>query len=364
MKPKKTIIITGTQIAPAIELITQLQQDPSTDWQIHYLGRKYTSPIQNTPAIEAEIIPKMGVTYHLIDCGKLDRRYLPNTIMGLPKTIKGIFQALYYIFKIKPSVVVSFGGYLSVPVILAAFINKIPSITHEQTSTNSLSTKINSRFATKVALSFDNRTQINSLPSSKVAITGNLLRRSIYDSSSKLFNKLINHPKLPIIFITAGNQGSHTINSLILKVLDKLTPKYIVIHQTGKLEFDRIKNETRGIQNYYLFDYILPKDIGWVFKNTSLIISRSGANSTQEFAQFGHKTILIPLPFTQQNEQELNAKWLKSLFPRRVIILNDLSLTPFKLLKAIKKLSQVKIKKSSITPQPNLKLLQLIYEIC
>ena len=99
-------------LRPAIELINQLQSDPNTNWKIYYIGRKYTSPIEKIPAIEYELIPKMGIDYKIIDCGKLDRRYWPNTIAGLPKTFKGILQSIYYVIKIKPQIVVSFGGFV------------------------------------------------------------------------------------------------------------------------------------------------------------------------------------------------------------------------------------------------------------
>jgi UDP-N-acetylglucosamine--N-acetylmuramyl-(pentapeptide) pyrophosphoryl-undecaprenol N-acetylglucosamine transferase len=174
-KPKKTIIITGTHLTPALELIRQLQSDPKTNWQINYLGRHSNSNNINDTSIESKVIPNLGIKFYPIYCGKFDRRYWPNTLAGIPKTIYGFFQSYRLIKKIKPQIVVSFGGYVSVPVIINARLKNIKTITHEQTLTNSLTTKINSRFVDKIALSFENERQMTQLPSSKIAITGNLL---------------------------------------------------------------------------------------------------------------------------------------------------------------------------------------------
>src|SRR5665647_3483105 len=83
VKPKKTIIITGTHLTPALELIRQLKKD-DINWQINYIGRKNNSSVDNTPSIESKIIPKMGIKFYSIDCGKFDRRWIPNTLKGLP----------------------------------------------------------------------------------------------------------------------------------------------------------------------------------------------------------------------------------------------------------------------------------------
>ncbi|MFA7676386.1 MAG: glycosyltransferase, partial [Candidatus Shapirobacteria bacterium] len=217
MKTKKTIIITGTHLTPALELIRQLKNDPKTNWQINYIGRKNNSSVDKTSSIESKIIPQIGINFYSINCGKLDRRWIPNTIKGLPQTANSIFEALFLIKKIKPNIIVSFGGYVSVPIIIGAFIKKIPSLTHEQTLTNSLTTKINSFFVNKVALSFDNKIQKEKLPKNKIVITGNLLRQEIFNPKKSKIGDSLEKINSNIIFITAGNQGSHTINLLIKK---------------------------------------------------------------------------------------------------------------------------------------------------
>lgn len=300
------------------------------------------------------------MNYFGIDCGKFDRKYFPNTLHGIVKTIKGFFESQRIVSQVKPNIIVSFGGYVSVPVIINGYFKHIPSITHEQTSTNSLTTKINSLFVNKVALSFDNPKQLTHLPKNKTTITGNLLRYELFTQKIKIPS--IKIKTKPIIYITAGNQGSHSINLVIKKILPQLN-KFTVIHQTGQLDFNDFKKIAKKYNNYYPFDYIETKYMGWIFQNSSLIISRSGANTSQEIAAFSKCSILIPLPKSQQNEQVLNADWVKHLLPQQTIIIEESQLNSKTLSLAINSLSQIKTNNQNTEFVPNLKLLQLIYEI-
>ena len=359
-KITKTIVITGTHLTPALELIRQLKNDKKFNWNISYIGRKFNSSDSKEKSIESVIIPKLNVNYFSIDCGKFDRKYFPNTLKGLVKTLKGFFESQKIITKIKPDIIISFGGYVSVPVIINGWFKHISSITHEQTSTNSLTTKINSLFVTKVALSFNNPKQLEHLPKNKVVISGNLLRNELFTQTIKIPS--ISKTSKPIIFITAGNQGSHSINLTIKKILPHLN-EFTVIHQTGQIDFDKFKKTSTKYKNYYPFAYIETKYMGWIFQNTLLVISRSGANTSQEIAAFSKNSILIPLPKSQQNEQLLNANWVKQLLPQQTIIIHQQKLNTNTLLKAIQSQSLIKTGQQTIKPIINFKLLQLIHEI-
>lgn len=358
-KITKTIIITGTHLTPAIELIRQLKIDTKVNWSIFYIGRKFNSSVSQKNSIESTIIPKLGIKYFSIPCGKFDRKYFPNTIQGIPKIIQGFFESKKIIKKIKPDIIISFGGYVSVPIIINAWIKRIPSITHEQTPTNSLTTKINSFFVNKIALSFNNLNQISHLPKNKTIITGNLLRHELFTQ-----NKKPNFIKtnLPIIYITAGNQGSHFINLIIKKLAPQLN-NFFIIHQTGQEDFSKFKILNSKLSNYYSTAYIDTQHIGWILKNSHIIISRSGANTSQEIVAFSQKSILIPLPKSQQNEQFLNANWVKDQLPQKTIIINQSQLTTDLLFKSIKQLDKIKKTKLPKTIKPNLKLLTLIHEV-
>ncbi len=363
IKERKKIIITGTHLTPAIELIRQLESDPKNNWQIDYIGRKSNSNDINDSSIESKIIPNLGIKFHAINCGKLDRRYLPNTIIGIFQTILGFIQSHRLIKKINPHIVVSFGGYVSVPVIINASLKRIKTITHEQTLTNSLTTKINSRFVTKIALSFKNHRQIKELPLSKIVVTGNLLRHQLFQPTPKPPQNInFKQKNSPIIYITAGNQGSHSIN-LCLKSILPLLKKYNIIHQTGKNDLNSFKKLSQKYSNYFSSDYFSTQDFAWIIKSADTIIGRSGANTSQEIVAFSKKSILIPLPKSQQNEQLLNAFWVKEKLKQYTIIINQNDLTSKRLLAAIEKLSDIQNIPRKYKNKPNLKLINLIHEI-
>ncbi len=340
----KRIIITGTHHTPAIELIKLLQSDPNTNWSISYIGHQYSAETH----ILHTIIPKLKVPFYNLDSGKFDRKNLWPTIQNIPKIVVSFFKAINLIGQIKPDIVVSFGGYVSVPVIIAAFVKRIPSITHEQTLTTSLSTKINSFFTTKVALSFDTKHH-----SSKTVFTGNLIRDAIFDQSSTRFSKI----QKPIIYVTGGNQGSEFINQLITNLLPSLT-NFSIIHQTG----NKIVTRTT-YKNYHHYEYIEIEDIGWVLNHADIIISRSGANTCQEIDLLNKNSILIPHPATQQNEQLKNALWLQQRHPLSTVIINQSEATPTSILGAIKKFpknQETPLLRQSLSTHP---LMKLIYEL-
>lgn len=352
----RKIIITGTHTTPAIELIHQLKNDRDFDWDIYYIGRQYNSSFNTEKSIESKIIPQYKVKFFGIQCGKFDRRWLPNTLSGLPQIYTGFIESFELIKNIKPHLIVSFGGYVSVPVVIAAFLQKISSITHEQTHTLSLSTKINSMFCKHIALSFPSNKK-----SDKYVITGNLLRREIFNPHSRFFeNQKLDLKKFPLIYLTAGNQGSHHLNIVLKKLLPFLTQNFTIIHQVGTKDFKSFSKLLKKFPHYFVKNYVDSTDIGWVFHNSKLIVCRAGANTTQEIAALNLKSIVIPLPVSQQNEQIKNALWLQKQLPKNTIVIKDSELTADLLDTCIYKLLYKKNTSSSITTSPNLKLLKFI----
>lgn len=360
---ERKIIITGTHLTPALELIRQLQSDQKNNWKIYYIGRLSNSNDYQQTSIESKIIPSLGIKFYPLPCGKFDRRFLPNSILGIPKTIVGLYKSFILINRLKPDIIVSFGGYVSVPVIISGWLQKITSITHEQTLTNSLTTKINSHFVKKIALSFNNQNQIDQLPEKKVVVTGNLLRYQLFKKTS-LSNPKIKfpNPQLPTIYITAGNQGSHNINMVINELLPKLS-NFNLIHQTGKNDYPLFKSLNKKYSNYLATDYFATQDYSWIIQHTNIFVSRAGANTCQEIVAFNKNAILIPLPKSQQDEQQLNALWVEKQQPQQTIVIPQEKLTPNSLMQSIESLNKQKNTPSPKSYIPNLKLLQLIDEI-
>lgn len=349
-KPQKTVIITGTHHTPALELIKQLQNDQQYHWNIYYITHQLTTDTH----IPNLLLPLLKNSLYQIPCGKFHRYSLAKTVNEIPKTFKALFSAFRLIKNISPDIIISFGGYISVPVIIASYFQSVTSITHEQTLTLSLSTLINSFFVKKVALSFPHPKCL----SSKYIVTGNLLRRQIYNTDSILFKKLkLKFKKFPLVYITGGNQGSEFINQITQKLLPSLIKKFIVIHQTGIHQAPYF-NSPRYLQ----FQYISPEDIGFVLNHAKIIISRSGANISQEIVSLNKSSILIPLPYSQQNEQTLNAQYVKNNLPGHTVVVSQSLASPPALLSAINKLSSTNVLPVK-TPTVNLALLNLIHEI-
>jgi len=355
-RPTANIVITGNHHTPAIELITQLQNDHQYQWHVFYISQLN----QNETHLQKTIIPLLGNRYLDIRGGKYDRNSLLKTILGIPKTITAFFRSLLFLKRVKPDIVVSFGGYISFPVIAAAAFLKIPSLTHEQTLTVSLSTLLNSLFCKYIALSFaPSQNKIPRFLSKKSVVTGNLLRSAIFSTQSTTLSKT--SPKKPVILFLGGNQGSTAINNTILSIIPSLTKKFFVIHQTGPQSFSVFRK--LSATNYLPLDYIDQNNIGWAFHQANIVVSRSGANTCQELDALDKKAILIPLPFSQQNEQLLNAQWLKRLHPKTIVIIPQLSLTPKLLTAEINQLLAVHHQPQTTPPSQNHKLLRLIHRL-
>jgi len=222
-----------------------------------------------------------------------------------------------------------------------------------------LATKINSYFATKVALSFDNESQKKQLPTEKTVFTGNLLRQEIFKTDTNKFTK----SKLPLIYLTGGNQGSIFLNELIYKLVPLLNNKFSVVHQTGKNDNPSAQSQLAKKYFYTSSEFIESEDIGWVLNYSDIVISRSGANICQEIDVLDKKAILIPHPFTQQNEQQQNANWLQRRHPKSIITISQEEATVDTVLESINKLSKIAhISHPQKLPQ-NHPLFTLIHEI-
>lgn len=351
-----TVLLTGVHLTPALELVKQLKKD-DTKWKISYIGHHQT---KNTH-LKHSLSPLINSDHlFFIPCGKFNRHQFLNTIFGIPLTIIGIIKSYLIISQLKPNIVVSFGGYVSVPVVIAAWLKSIPSLTHEQTLTTGLSTKINSFFVNKIALSFPLKN--TDLPPQKLVVTGNLLRTDILNRHTTANFKNLNSSPLPLLYITGGSQGSAIINQNIEKILPQIYSSFNIIHQVGTLDLDHYQQLQKRYPSYYAVEYVGPDDLGWIFKHAHLVISRSGANTCQELAALNKNCIVIPLPGSSHNEQLKNAHWLKNN-TYACLIINQDRLTSQYLLKSIQKISRQKDKTKKTKLTQNKKLLDLIHDI-
>lgn len=308
-RQQKRLVITGGHLTPALALINEIKKDRGK-WQIYYFGRKYALEGLKKPSFESRTISQLKNVYFVpLEAGKIQRRWTRYTLVHLIKIPFGLLMAFFWLLKIRPKLIISFGGYLSVPVIIAGWFLGIPSITHEQTPVMGLANRINSFFVKKIAVSFPSL--LSKLNSEKVVLTGNPLRSEIFKrkptQSSRLWPK-INSPK-PLLYITGGKTGSAIINQIIKKAIPRLTKKFFVIHQIG---LDPSMRPMRK-KDYLAIRFIGNNDIGWVLNRAVLVISRAGANTVLELAALKKQAILIPIPWSAGDEQRRNAQFLKNL---------------------------------------------------
>lgn len=310
------IILIGGHLAPALSVLEALPKDA----KILFVGRKYTLEGDSALSLEYKTITSLNIPFVGLNTGRLQRKITRFTFFSLLKLPLGIIKSFLILIGFRPDIVVGFGGYVSIPVILCAYILRIPVVMHEQTMKAGLANKLLSRFAEKVCISW--QTSVKYFPKNKIAVTGNPIRKFTISSSPAIEHLSLFNNKLPVIYVTGGSSGSHVVNIMIEGIIKELLLKYNVIHQAGDArqyrDFDRLKQlrdswPEKLRDNYILEKFIDPSQVGDLLKLSSLVVSRSGMNIVSELIHFNKPAILIPFPFSQNNEQMENAKFLEKI---------------------------------------------------
>lgn len=295
---KLKILITGGHFTPAKAVIEELLKNKNVE--IVYVGRK--TSMEGDSALSAEFfaLSKLKIKYKTLITGRFRRSFDILTIFSLLKIPIGIMQSILILLSERPNMILSFGGYISVPLVITGWLLSIPIITHEQGLTLGLANKINSLFVDKVALSFP-----NSSANRKIIVTGNPLREEILHPKSGFMYKL----KPPIILITGGNQGSHILNLAVEGCLKKLLKVASVIHQTGDSKFLDYERLSPYKSDRYLPVKWIGGGIGTVLSKVDLVVCRSGMNTLMEAAYFGVPVLTIPI--NKHSEQNQNAQFFQ-----------------------------------------------------
>lgn len=305
------IVITGGHHTSALPVMEELKQRGNSV-EIYWFGHKHTLLGSKSETLEYKEITSLGIPFYDLKAGKLYKTLNPLRLLRIPF---GVFQALFLLIKIKPDVILSFGGYLAAPVVLAGWFLGIPSLTHEQTAVVGYSNKFISRFVKKVMISWKESEKY--FPEDKVVYTGLPLRKEVFDNTSNSFES---SNTLPTIYITAGKTGSHNINEAIKEILSELLAFCNVIHQCGDNtvydDFDELKEIYSGIDKfsegeYFLRKFVLKNEIGKAFNKASLVVSRAGAHTIAELLVLEKPCILIPISWVSHNEQYKNAEVLE-----------------------------------------------------
>lgn len=293
----KRIVLTGGgtagHVTPNMALVPKLIDE---GYDIAYIG--------SYEGMERKLIDDIGVPYYGISSGKL-RRYFDLKNFSDPfRVMKGYFEAKKILKKLRPNVVFSKGGFVTVPVVIAAKKLHIPVIIHESDMTPGLANKLSIPSASKVCCNFPET--IEHLPEGKAVLTGSPIRQELFQGKKETGLRLCGfQAKKPVLLIIGGSLGSVAINTAIRNHLDQLLAKYQIIHLCGKGNLDQ---SLEGREGYRQFEYV-KKELKHYFACADIIVSRAGANAICELLALRKPNILIPLGLkASRGDQILNAQ--------------------------------------------------------
>ena len=304
----KHIVLTGGgtagHVTPNIAMIHRLKE---LGYKISYIG--------SYEGIEKKLIEELGIPYYGISSGKLRRYFDVKNFTDPFRVLKGFMEAKKLMKELKPDVVFSKGGFVTVPVVIAASRRKIPTFIHESDMTPGLANKICIPFATKVCCNFPET--ISNLPKDKAVLTGTPIRQELLTGSKEkglAFTGL--SPDKPVILIIGGSLGATAVNEAVRSILPELLEDFQVVHLCGKGKLDESLKDTKG---YVQYEYI-KKELADLFALADIVISRAGANAICELSALNKPNLLIPLSArASRGDQILNARSFEHLGYSKVL---------------------------------------------
>ena len=293
----KRIVFTGGgsagHVTPNIALFPKLK---SMGYDIHYIG--------SYEGIEKKLIEDYRIPYYGISTGKL-RRYFDIKNFSDPfRVMKGFVEARKLLKTLKPGIVFSKGGFVSVPVVRAAAMQKIPCIIHESDMTPGLANNLCIPVAQKICCNFPETLQ--SLPAEKAILTGSPIRNELTKGDKQKGLEMCGFTTAkPVIMVIGGSLGAAEVNKLVREALPKLLEDFQIVHICGKDKIDNLLLKTDGYKQFEFVKDAL-KDL---FAMADIVISRAGANAICELLTLRKPNLLIPLPaHASRGDQILNAK--------------------------------------------------------
>lgn len=319
----KTIILTGGgtagHVTPNLALIDKFRQE---GWHVIYLG--------SNEGIEKELIAKKQVEYFAISSGKLRRYFSWRNFTDPFKIFVGIAQAWRLCRTLKPQVVFSKGGFVAFPVVVGAWLNRIPVIVHESDFSPGLANRLSFPFAAAVCVTFAEAKQFFR-KKNKVVATGTPIRDALLTGCAEKGRTLcgFHDANKPIVLAYGGGQGAASINKALRALIPVLSRHFNIIHICGKNKMDSTLVDT----SYKQFEYV-DEELPHLMAAADIVISRAGANSIYELLALKKPHILIPLSRqSSRGDQIHNASYFAKLGLSTVI--EEQNLTPEILQKTI-----------------------------
>lgn len=292
----KKIVLTGGgtagHVTPNIALIPRLKE---LGYEIYYIG--------SYDGIEKKLIEEMNIPYYGISSGKLRRYFDWKNFTDPFRVLKGFSEAKKLLKKIKPDVVFSKGGFVTVPVVQAAKKCHIPTVIHESDMTPGLANKLAIPAASKVCCNFPET--VKYLPEGKAVLSGSPIRQELLSGNPLAALNFCNFTSSkPVLMVIGGSLGSVAVNNAVRSILPELLNTFQVIHLCGKGNLDESLSHTEG---YVQYEYI-KQELADLFALSDVVVSRAGANAICELLALRKPNLLIPLPASaSRGDQLLNA---------------------------------------------------------
>ncbi|WP_072327320.1 MULTISPECIES: undecaprenyldiphospho-muramoylpentapeptide beta-N-acetylglucosaminyltransferase [unclassified Paenibacillus] len=316
----RKIVFTGGgsagHVTPNLALMARLK---AAGWDIAYIGSK--------DGMESEIVEQAGVPFYPIASGKLRRYFDVKNFKDPLNVLKGICQSYRLLRRLKPDLVFSKGGFVSVPVVIGSWLNRIPVIIHESDYTPGLANKIAMPLATSVCVTFPET--MRHIKGEKAVCTGLPIREPIMRGNAWSGLSLCDfHQQKPVLLVVGGSLGAQKINETVRATLDRLLEKFQVIHICGK---GNISLDHEGRRGYKQFEYV-QEQLPDLFAASDAVVSRGGSTSIFELLALRKPMLLIPLTlWTSRGDQLLNAESFRQQGFARVLF--EENLTPESLLR-------------------------------
>lgn len=325
----KRIILTGGgtagHVTPNIALIPELQK---RGYEIHYIGSK--------TGIEKELIGNFDIPYYGISSGKLRRYFDVKNFTDPFRILKGYAEADRLMKKIRPDVVFSKGGFVTVPVVKAAKRRHVPCVLHESDISPGLANRLCISSASAVCANFPET--LEHLPEGRAYLTGSPIRAELFSGNRLTGLDFCGFTAgKPVILVIGGSLGSVRVNEAVREVLPQLLERYQIVHLCGK---DKIDETLQGTEGYVQYEYI-QKELCDLLDAADIVISRAGANAICELLALHKPNILIPLSMeASRGDQILNAASFEKQGYSYVI--REEELTSERLLQAVREVDEKK----------------------
>ena len=298
---------TGGHIFPGLAVVDELRK--KTVLNIVWIG--------SSRGMDRELVENHHVTFYGISTGKLRRYFSLSNLADMFRIVGGVFSSFFLLLKLKPVLVFSKGGFVSVPPCFAAKILRIPVITHECDFSPGLATRINARSASTILVSYEEtRSAFPEKLRNRITVTGNPVRPVFYSASSEKGRSFLGCTgnDIPILFVQGGSLGARQVNDMVAGCLDKLCSRFIVVHQTGAQNADQMTVPENPLtrERYKPFTFIR-SEMPDVLAAASVVVARSGANTVWQCAASGKPMILVPLEKgSSRGDQVENAAYFVS----------------------------------------------------